>query len=457
MVNKEMDWGILGKIKRFVNEYPVVNYLLWTIAWAVLIVLYKIIYLHTNLDVPKWFPISMFYGPKVNISGLPYAIIFLIILGVTLWKIDSINNFVTGLIGSAIIVLGNLIQGNFYNAFISPFVAMHNQYYYDAVKVNDWVDWLARFNKNQLTLADHSQTHPPFAVLIQKLFLWMTGDRVTGLALGVSLFSIATIFLMYFVFKYLGVESKQSKLLLLLFSVVPAINIYSIVCLDGMVLTTSTIFLLGVVILLTKPQQKWWGNLLLAFGLITTSLLTFSSLFLFGFGMLLGVYEFLINKKKDLLFGMLFGICLFLIVLLLLKFGFHYDHLQGFLTSMQHEKLAGDDSINMPLNYLVTRVEDVGEILLFLSIGALSVIFPIKMKNWQTNNNYLIAFTAIFGILLTFMSGTFRTGETARSCLFVFPFLIPLLLEKDSRLLKYVIITAGVQTVLMQFFGGYFW
>ena len=111
----------------------------------------------------------------------------------------------------------------------------------------------------------------------------------------------------------------------------------------------------------------------------------------------------------------------------------------------------------MPLNYLVTRVEDVGEILLFLSIGALSVIFPIKMKNWQTNNNYLIAFTAIFGILLTFMSGTFRTGETARSCLFVFPFLIPLLLEKDSRLLKYVIITAGVQTVLMQFFGGYFW
>lgn len=444
-------------MKKFVNEFPLKRLLYWTFAWVILIILYRIIYVCTDLDVPKWFPISVFYGPKLNISGLPYAIAFLAILSIAIWKIDSINAFFTGLIGGTLIVLGNLIQGSFYKAFISPFVAMHNQYYYDAIKVNNWIDWLANFNANQLTLADHSQTHPPFAVLIQKLFLWIARDSVSGLAIIISILSISTLFLMYFIFKYLGVESKQSKLLLLLYSVIPAINIYSIVCLDGLILATSTLFLLGVVVILKRPQEKWLGYSCLAFGLISTSLLTFSSLFLFAVGILIAAYEFLINKKKDLLIGMLGAIFLFGIILLVLKFGFHYNHIYGFITSMKHEQLVGIKFSNSFINYFLTRVEDVFEILLLLSLGILSVIFPLKVKDWKTNKSFLIAISAMIVILGVFLNGTFRTGETARGCLFIYPFLLLLLTEKPSRILSYMILMAGLQTVLMQFLGGYFW
>jgi energy-converting hydrogenase Eha subunit C len=71
--------------------------------------------------------------------------------------------------------------------------------------------------------------------------------------------------------------------------------------LDGIILTTSTIFLLGLVIVLENPKEKWIGVSLLVIGLIGTSLLTYGSLFSLS------------------------------IVLLILKFGFHYDHLEGFL------------------------------------------------------------------------------------------------------------------------------
>lgn len=457
MENEQNSLGLLIKIKRQLSAFPILNLIIWACLWGILILFCQNVLLQTSLDIPKWFPISVFYGPRFSLPGVPYAIAFLIILGFTIWKIDEISDFIVCLIGSSLIVLGNMIQGSFYKAFISPFVAMHNQYYYDAVHVDNWIDWLAHFNANQLTLADHSQTHPPFAVLIQKLFLSISGNEVAGLAIFFAVISMASIFLMIYVLKVFGVEGKQRKLLLLLFSVIPAINIYSIACLDAVILTTSTLFLLGIGIILKRPQQKLWGSCVLAVGLITTSLLTFSSLFLVGVGLLLAAYEFLVNKKTDLLYGMLGAIILFGIIMLVLKFGFHYNHIVGFLTSMKHEHMAGKSITNTFLNYFVTRIEDVFEILVFLSLGVLSVVFPLKKKNWRTNNIYLIVISAVIVILATFLSGTFRTGETARSCLFIFPFLLLLLTEEEPRMLKYMTILAGVQTVLMQILGGYFW
>lgn len=51
--------------------------------------------------------------------------------------------------GWALIVLGNLMQGGFVEAFLKPFYASSNQYYSDAILVQNWRDWLANFNLNQ--------------------------------------------------------------------------------------------------------------------------------------------------------------------------------------------------------------------------------------------------------------------------------------------------------------------
>jgi len=70
---------------------------------------------------------------------------------------------------------------------------------------------------------------------------------------------------------------------------------------------------------------------------------------------------------------------------------------------------------------------------------------------------------AVGTLLAMFATGAFRTGETARACLFIYPYLLlPVAAQldhqqpdaSDRRLLVWLVFG---QTLLMQTFGGYFW
>jgi hypothetical protein len=439
--------------------FPIKKLISWLIVWGVLLVVYREV-LHPIpglTDIPRYFPVSQF-SLKLNIPGLPYAILFVIVLGLAIWKIDLIKDYFIGCIGCVLIALGNLVQGNFYQAFVFPLVGSTGQYYYDAIRISNWHVWLLEFNANQPHLVLHSQTHPPFAVLIQKLFLTLTGDQPAGLGILMAVSSLIAVFLVMAILRYLKVESQKSKRLLLLFCVLPAINIYSIVSLDGMVLTTSTLFLLGLVVVLVKPEQKWLGYCLIAAGFGATSALTYGSLFMVGVGFLLALYEIVVNKRWNLLIGMAFALFLFGLAILAFQMSVvHYDHIQGFLTASKIENPNGFRLFADPINYLLTRFEDVSEILLFLSFGVLAVLFPLKWRKSKNSVPFLAAASALFVLLLMFLTGTFRTGETARACLFIYPYLLLLLVDVSPELMSYLIVLAGAQTVLMQFAGSFFW
>jgi hypothetical protein len=55
------------------------------------------------------------------------------------------------------------------------------------------------------------------------------------------------------------------------------------------------------------------------------------------------------------------------------------------------------------------------------------------------------------------LTGAFRTGETARIALFIYPLLLMPLLEKDSIISKKLLLFVGIQTIFMQTIANYFW
>jgi hypothetical protein len=455
-MNKKSFISLVSFLERI---FPVKKLVFWLLVWGILLVVYrKILHPIPNLiDVPRWFPVFQFIGPNLNITGIPYAILFVILLGFTIWIFDRIKDYFIGCIGCVLIVLGNLVQGNFYKAFIFPLLGSIDQYYYDAIRIGNWHFWLATFNANQPDLALHSQTHPPFAVLLQKFFLDFTGEQTAGLAILLTLSSLIAVFLVMYILRCLQVEPQRRKRLLLLFCVLPAINIYSIVSLDAVILTTSTLFLLGLVVVLENPKKKWLGTCLMVAGFGGTSALTYGSLFLAGVGLLVAVYEIAVDKRWNVFIGMAITLFLFGLAILIMKLGIHYDHIQGFLTASKIENPNGFRLLSDPINYLLTRFDDISEILFFLSFGVLAVLFPIDWRKSKSSHSFWVAMSGIFVLLLMFLSGAFRTGETARACLFIYPYLLLLLIDLNPEMVKKLAVLAGAQTILMQFAGSFFW
>lgn len=431
--------------------------------WGILLLVYRFFLYPKNLDVPEWFPFSVMVGFSLHREGIRYLFLFLILLTILLVFYKKINEFVIVIGCSLLIVTGNLMQGGFEFAFLQPFYAGKSQYYHDALNVPNVREWLATFNQNQQLLSLHSRTHPPFAVLIHDLFfvLFPRGG-LNALAIGFGVISLSIIPIFLILLKINGVSSNNRKLLLILFSVIPAVNIYTVVCLDGVISASSTLFLLGIAIILKKPGLRVIGYLLMALGLVTTNLLTYGGTFLIGIGALLTLVNLLKEKKHYLLIGYLFSVLSLLVILFILDKGFNYNHLKGFITAATIENPGGFRLFADPINYLLTRFEDIFEIAFYLSFGLLSFfvsgeIVSFDIRNITRDNNQITFVFSSALLIIMFLSGAYRTGETARACLFIYPYLFYPLFNTSEEKIKGLIILASIQTIIMQLFINFFW
>ena len=68
-----------------------------------------------------------------------------------------------------------------------------------------------------------------------------------------------------------------------------------------------------------------------------------------------------------------------------------------------------------------------------------------------------IMLSGLITLLAMFVSGAFSTGETARAALFIYPYIMLALKNSNVRILRDILILAGLQTFGMQLFGRYFW
>lgn len=411
-----------------------------------------------NLETSRIFPLSVF-EPKLHRAGLPYVAAFVVVLLAWLRYGARIPTVATLAIGMALVVLGNLAQGSFYAAFIQPFVAGNIQYYHDALGVRDWHSFLSNFNTLQAQLENHGRTHPPFAVLLHFLLLGPAYDRTTLMAVTFSLVGLAGIPLVWGGVRILGSNARRADELAILYSVVPAINIYAIVCLDSVIATLSALFMLATAAIMVGRPLRWTLPLF-AFSIIAINLLTFGGVFFIAIAGLLAMRELLIAKKLRLTIALGSTLLVAAIGIVVLEHFYGYSHVRSFLLASRLENPDGFRGFGDPINYVMTRLNDICELALFLSLATLATLFRRRIVgafSFREDDGDAVFATAFFVLLLMFVMGAFKKGETARACLFFYPFIMLRLRKVPDDALRSLILFAGLQSIAMQLAGSYFW
>ena len=412
------------------------------------------------IDVARYFPISEFHGPTFHFGGLPFTILFLLVFFYALKRVSRFSGLQIWLIGLVLLVLGNLIQGSIDAAFYLPFHGYGGQYYHDAIRITDWEQWLRDFNANQLGLQNHSRTHPPFAVLLHYLILSVGNNSLFFLPGAFILLSSLPIFFVWKILRLLDLPPPKSAQLTLLFVVIPAVNIYSAVSIEGVIATCCTLFLLGIVKIL-KAGMNFVALLFVVAGFLLANLLTFAGTFLALTMFLIGWQQFQLNRQKGLFIVSSIAVLSGFIVYIIMRDRFGYDHFAAFFTAARYENPEGFRALHAPLEYLMTRIEGVFEIALFLSLGALALLFhrePLQLqwRDWRDDTT-VIFLAGMVSLLAMFLAGAFKTGETARICLFIYPYFVLALRKLEERTLRAATIFAALQTAVMQTCAGYFW
>lgn len=447
-------------MKNIIEHFPVKTFALVIFVW-ILIALGNY-WAHTSGNYPGTgilFPFSVIYPSNFLMESILYGVLFLAIGIFSYLKIENINKWALFFICVLMVFLGNMMQGNIDIAFLQPFYYKGRQYYTDAIAIQDWVVWLRDFTLNQENFQLHTRTHPPFTTLIHYWILELFGGSILGLSLTFFAFSMLSIFLFYEILGYFNFKNLDKKRLILLFSIIPSFNIYSLVSIDGLVLTLTLGFLLSVSRIMITNKIGFFTIILGSATLIGVNLLSFSGLFLFAFAGLLCLWGFYTKKYvyfKFLLILIINYVLYFYAIYYLLD----YNHYEVFYNASKMENPNGFILLHDPKIYFATRLEDICEILLFLSFGYTALLFS-KNKAYfpmfQDKNINILFFCAVIALMTMFLTGAYGTGETARACLFIAPFFILLLKNIHHKTLSILYFLCLFQTFGMQMIGNFYW
>ena len=403
------------------------------------------------------FPFSVIYPNAFLWSGLFYAAAFLISGFFALKFLDKMSVFTLIVVCFFLVVLGNLSQGSFSIGFLEPIYLKGRQYYTDAIAISNGDLWLRDFSKNLESFQLHTKTHPPFTTLLHYWILKFSGGSIAAVAFVFSILGGLSFPLFYKSMRDLDFDKKKAKELLLLFAVIPSVNIYLFVSIDALVLTSTLIFILGITRYFKFGKIEFYSVLLVSLGLFLMNMLSFSGLFLFAVLGLITLYFLFKNRIDFLVFSIVCGV-IFLVGLVLLYVFTDYNHCEVFLLASHSENPDGFRLLHQPLIYFFTRVENVAEIFLFLSFGFIAVLF--SQKNELTSLDIsikVLSFSGVISLGVMFLTGAYGTGETARACLYIVPFIVLLLKNVSSVNYRILFLLCLFQTFGMQMIGNFFW
>lgn len=249
------------------------------------------------------------------------------------------------------------------------------------------------------------------------------------------------------------VKPHAARYVTFLFMMLPAIQIYYLATLDALIAS----LLLGTLYFFRQSNERKY--LFLSCVLLSLSFsLTFVSLFILP--VLVG---FELIERRSLIRSLIL-LSTLLGFHLALYFLFGYNALQAFHIASAHENPEGFILFVNPVNYFFTRLENIMELLVFFG-PFLLLLFVWGVKRSWTGLSKLFTLSALGMGTLTvmFVTGAFRTGETARASIFIFPYLLfpvalyleSVKLNREQRLL--LIGFVFMQTIVMQIVGNYFY
>jgi len=349
------------------------------------------------------------------------------------------------------------------------------QYWHDASGITDVGAFLRGFNAKQAGLREHARTHPPGAPLFFYTLRRATGDRpavaallICALSVGLSAWGIRR--LVSATQTPEAQENAADAFPALLFLLLPAVQIYFCATLDAVICA------LLVVAIAAFAQTTQNDNhapdhegtapprhrnaaagyaAIAAVALAGASLLTFGALWAAG---PLASLAFTASNRPRAIARLALIVVAALLPLLALRVAFGFDYLAALQTASRLENPHGFRLISEPLSYAVTRLEDVAELACFF--GPFLLALALRGFSDPTREKPSVAHTLpIAGaatLALLFLSGAYRTGETARACLFLYPLLVlPALSPPTAK--RQTLALVWTQALLMQTFGSYFW
>jgi len=399
-----------------------------------------------------FWPLSIF-KPKwpVPIDLLTVTLlIFLFGLMIVWWR-RQIYFPLIYLLGMGFLIGSNLLQG-YQTGLIHP-ISGHGYvdqgYWQDAQLADSPLWWLTHYNELQPTLSYHGKNHPPGPVLFLSILRLVShSPLLAALMIGVGSLVLATV--VYGWIKEAHGEDA-GRFALILFLLMPAVQIYSIASVDILIALFFTLSLYFV-----TRRTKGWKRLVGYVFLGMSLLFSFASLWLMG-----TITLWLWIKKE----GKITHLWLFLVGLILVLKEFGYDYFSGLQTATAFEGFReGPMLLVHPLSYIVTRFQDILEPMVFS--GPVFLYFLLKtltyFKKPESELQGLFN-TGVMVFIGFILMGAYYTGETARAALFLVPLALMAVVSYlfDQGKLRshsgWLLVFAFTQGILMQLFGYYTW
>jgi len=360
-------------------------------------------------------------------------------------------------LGIGLIFLLNLIQG-VDGGLVQPLIENGYSYYYDAEKLDSITDFFINYNNIQLDLNRHSRTHPPGAVIFHHILYVIFRERAL-MNIAMMLLSLPIVFYIFNFVKYRFSEDVARKSAII-FIFLPAVTIYYLSSIDSIICLAFLGFFYHFYFYTELESRKKFIHLAIAVIWLTISLmLTYIAPMVLVITSTYLVSKFIEKrnygdfvKKNILIYSMLV-----LILILFYLCGFNF--IQGFIQTSRFENSTGHMLFHNTVRYFFTRIECVSDLLIFFSPILSFILFCQFFKKTKKN---LFPILAGLALLLLFITGAYRTGETARGCFFIYPFFllgICSFLENktDERIFKKIVLFLWVQGLLLQTIAYFQW
>ena len=327
---------------------------------------------------------------------------------------------------------------------------LRQEYFYDASEIGDPIEFIREFPARQAELSLHSSTHPPGAVLAFFLLQRLVRDPAL---IAITIAAISSTLTAIFLVKLVSAAHDRpiAGRTLFLYFLIPSVQIYYAASLDALIAP----LVLGSCVILFSNSPKWWVASVLC--LLSASFLSFGALFVLP---VVAVFEVWQHRRPWR--TLLLAACLLLFYAALnTAFGFNY--LRSFAIASGLENPDGFRLLAEPANYLMTRVEDVAEVVLFFGPFLSLILLSAVLETGARSPLNRLSLVACGSFLLVLLTGAYRTGETARAALFMVPFLVlPIAgriasMDSGSGDFRRLAAVVFLQALGMQLVADYWW
>jgi len=413
-------------------------------------------------NCPRYWPISVFElraPPRLYYPNLTHVLIAVgltttFVLAIVLLRRIHYPWYLVTTLGFIVILGSNLAQGWQYGIRrpTDGLGLRTNQYYHDALKINDPVEFFSNFTRYQADLQTHSRSHPPGAVLSYFLLAKYLRDPA---AISIVIAAIATLVSSTSLYLLIGrtIGKPNAGYVLLLFLVLPAVQIYFLASLDALIVGFALLSLS-----LVMSERSVATSIAGGLSLFVLSLLTFA--FVFVVAILL--YVWLRSRQRRDSFPV--AIATLLAAHVLTSAVTHFSYIESFAIASAMENPQGYRLLLDPVTFALTRLEGLAELALFAGPFMLAASYLGWKRREPSSELSHVTEGGVAALLLMLLAGVFRTGETARAAMFVYPILIlPIGYAIDtearhpSTAATVLLALVFAQGLLMQLAGNYFW